>query len=205
MGRHTKNDVEDGAPAGRSPDRSRGVGKVPLLPAVAGVVAIGAVVSAISTQQISLNFAGGPPSTSSRQSPPITDSTPPQGGRTARDDSSLSPRARNRASRGSGRMAVAVAFRTVSTWTAPTGFEGQATITNRGDSTIKGWTLTLRYPGARVTSVSYAREVRTGSTLVVRNPAAHPSIAPGRSVKVLFTAQGGGELPTACTFNGEAC
>src|SRR3954471_6676735 len=94
MGRHTKN-VEDGVPEDDGPHRRRRVGKVPLLPAVTGVVAIGAVVSAISTQQISLNFAGGTPPSGQRVQPQATDSSRPQnrhGRRTARDDSSLTPR-----------------------------------------------------------------------------------------------------------------
>jgi hypothetical protein len=206
MGRHTKDDVEDGSPADESPRRDPRVGKVPLLPAVAGVVAVGAVVSAISTQQISLNFAGGPPSAPGGRSPQVDDSAPPDGrhGRhTARDDSSPSPRGGNRTSRGYGRTSVSVAFRTLAT--SPTGFQGQATITNHSRRPVNGWTLTFRYPGAKIFAVRDAREVRKGATLIVRNPAEHPSIAPGRTVRVSFTAAGAAALPTACRFNGKAC
>jgi hypothetical protein len=203
MGRHTKN-VENGAEGEGSRGRRR-VGKVPLLPAVSGVVAIGAVVSAISTQQISLNFAGGPPS--DRQARPrVTDSTKPSGRhsrRTARDDASLSPRDGGRVSRGARRTAVTVALRTVSTWHA--GFQGQATITNRGGRTVNGWTLILRYPQTKIVSAWDVKIIRKGDTLVADNPAEHPSIAPGRSVKVSFTANGAGARPVTCSFNGKAC
>jgi hypothetical protein len=198
MGRHTK-DVRDGGPADDGPRRVRRVGKMPLLPAVAGVVVVGVVVSALSTKQIALNFAG-PPVATTEQPPQVKDSTHAHGRHTARDDSSSGPR---RASRGSGRGTVSVAFRTVSSWTS--GFQAQVTLTNRGRTAVKGWTLTLRYPGASIVSVRGARVVREGTTLVARNPAAHPSIAPGRAVRLLFTADGTAARRPACAFNGGGC
>jgi Cellulose binding domain len=205
MGRHTK-DVEDGVPEGDGPRRRRGVGKVPLLPAVSGVVAIGAIVSAISTQQISLNFAGGPPPPGERAEPQVSDSPASDGRhsrRTARDDSSLTPRGAGRASRGAERKAFTVAFRTVSTWDA--GFQGQVTITNRTAKPVTGWTLILSYPRTRILSAWDVKIIRTGATLVAGNPAAHPSIPPGRSVKVTFNADGSGAQPVTCSFNGRPC
>jgi hypothetical protein len=47
--------------------------------------------------------------------------------------------------------------------------------------------------------------IRKGAMLVADNPAAHPSIPPGASVKVSFTAHGSGSHPSACSFNGKAC
>jgi Cellulose binding domain len=204
MGRHTK-DVRDGVPEDESPRRNRRVGKVPLLPAVSGVVAIGAVVSAVSTQQISLNFAGGPPP-NRRAQPQASDSPPPDtrhGRRTARDDSSLTPRDGGRASRGTDRKAFAVALRTVSTSRAR--FRGQATITNLSAQPVRGWTLILRYPGTKIVSAWDVKVIRKGATLVADNPAAHPSIAPGRSVTVSFTADGSVASPVTCSFNGRPC
>jgi hypothetical protein len=204
MGRHTK-DMEDGVPEDDGPHRRRRVGKVPLLPTVTGVVAIGAVVSAISTQQISLNFAGGPPPPQQVQ-PQASDSSRPDGRHsrhTARDDSSLTPREGSRVSRGADRAAVTVALRTVATWHA--GFRGQATITNRTTRPVKGWTLILRYPQTRILSAWDVKIIRTGVTLVADNPAEHPSILPGASVKVSFTAHGAGSQPVACSFNGKPC
>jgi hypothetical protein len=205
MGRHTK-DVEDGVPENDGPHRRRRVGKVPLLPTVTGVVALGAVVSSISTQQISLNFAGGPPPTAQQARPQVSDSSRPHGRHsrhTARDDSSLTPREGSRVSRGSGRTSVTLTFRTVSTWQA--GFQGQVTITNRTSVPVKGWTLILRYPQTKIVSAWDVKVIRKGATLVVDNPAARPSIPPGASVKVSFTATGAGAKPAACSFNGMPC
>ena len=205
MGRHTKN-VEDGVQEDDGPHRRRRVGKVPLLPTVTGVVAIGAVVSAISTQQISLNFAGGPPPPEQQVQPQASDSSRPDGRHsrhTARDDSSLTPREGSRVSRGADRAAVTVALRTVATWHA--GFRGQATITNRTTRPVRGWTLILRYPQTRILSAWDVKIIRTGVTLVADNPAEHPSIPPGASVKVSFTAHGAGSQPVACSFNGKPC
>jgi hypothetical protein len=176
---------------------------MPLLPAVTGVVAIGAVVSAISTQQISLNFAGGPPP-GDRQ-PQATDSSSPSGRHsrhTARDDSSLTPRG-SEVSRESDRKAFTVAFRTLSTWRA--GYQGQLTITNRSGRTVDGWTLVLRYPDTEILSAWDVKIIRKGATLIATNPADHPAIAPRRSVKVFFTADGAVGRPSVCTFNGKTC
>jgi cellulase/cellobiase CelA1 len=205
MGRHTK-DVRGGVPEDDGPHRRRRVGKVPLLPAVTGAVAIGAVVSAISTQQISLNFAGGSPPAGQQVQPQISDSSLPHskhGRHTARDDSSLTPRDGGRASRGTDRESVSVAFRTVSRWR--TGYEGRLTITNRASVAVDGWTLVLRYPRTKILSAWDVKVIRTGSTLVADNPTAHPTIAPGRSITVSFTADGAVARPSTCSFNGRAC
>ncbi len=205
MGRHTR-DVEYDASAEDDPRRSRrGGGRLPLLPAVSGVVMVGVVVSALSTKQIALNFAGGPPPPTAG-TPQVTDSPAPEGkhsSRTARDDSSLSPRSGVRASRGAGRGAVSVAFRTVSTWTA--GFQGQVAITNHSHTTVRGWTLSFRYPGSKILTIWDARVIRKGTILVVRNPLDRPSIPPGRTVRLSFTAEGSGGPRPSCTFNGGAC
>ncbi len=205
MGRHTK-DVRDGDPAEADPRHNRRLGKVPLLPAVSGVVVAGVVVSALSTKQIALNFAGGPPAAQAGQPPLVTDSPQPDithGPRTARDDSSLSPRVGTRASRGTGRSVVSVAFRKVEALTS--GFQGQVTITNRGRTAVRGWTLMFRYPGTKIISIRDARVVRKGVTMIARNPADQPSIQPGRAVILRFTAVGAGTLTSACSFNGAAC
>jgi len=205
MGRHTRN-VEDGLPDDDGSDRRRRVGKVPLLPAVTGVVAIGAVVSAISTQQISLNFAGGTPPSGQQAKPQTTGSTRPDGTRsrhsTARDDSSLTPRRGNGVSRSGGR-AVTVTFRTVATW--QTGSLGEATITNRTAAPIEGWTLILRYPQRKILSAWDVKLIRKGNTLVADNPPENPVITPGRSAKVSFVADGPVARPASCSFNGKPC
>jgi hypothetical protein len=201
MGRHTRK-PEDSSWADPEDDRSgrnRRLGKVPLLPTVAGVLAIGAIVSAVSTQQISLNFAGGTPSGGA--SPIVTVSGPPErpSGKRTGNDAAQS----GRVSRGTGRSGVAVTVRTTSV--SARGFQGEATIVNHGATAVKGWTLVLRYAQARITGVSGGRAVRTGSVLIVRNPTARPSIAAGRTVTVRFTATGTGTAPSGCTFNGKSC
>ncbi|MFB9839505.1 cellulose binding domain-containing protein [Actinoallomurus acaciae] len=182
---------------------------MPLLPAVSGVVAIGAIVSALSTQQISLNFAGGPPPPSGKPAKPkVSDSASPldRSRRTARDgDSSLLPRMSGspRASRGSGRKTISVAYRTLSTGAG--GFHGQVTITNHANTSVRGWTLILRYPRAQILSAWDVKVVRRGTTLVADNPAGHPYIAPGKSIKVSFVASGTAARPSGCSFNGSSC
>lgn len=184
--------------------RRRRLGPVPLLPAVAGVMALAAVVSAVSTKQISLNFAGGPPTQEPAPRTLGTESAPPlspRSGRFAQGDSDR--RGAARASRGADRSLVTVTFRKVSTWSG--GYEGQATITNHGVRPVRGWTLVARYDGTEILNVWNVLVVSTGSTLVVRNPLDDPTIPPGQRVHVSFTADGGGLLPSACTFNGEPC
>lgn len=179
---------------------------MPLLPAVSGVVAIGAIVSAISTQQISLNFAGGPPPGARQVTPQVTDSVTPesrQSRRTARGDSSLVPSRGGRVSRGASRKAVTVTFRTISSW--PVGFQEQVTITNRSAEPVRGWTLVLRYPRTRIVSAWNVNVVRRGTTFVARNPARSPYIRPGRWVKLSFTAEGVLDRPIACAFNDAPC
>jgi hypothetical protein len=197
MGRHTRK-PEDGArvdPGDDRPGRSWRIGKMPLLPTVVGVLALGAIVSAFSTQQISLNFAGGTPSGGA--SPIVTVSGPPgqPRGHTTGND--------GRVSRGTARSGVVVTVRTISA--SARGFQGEATIVNHGTTTVKSWTLVLRYAQARISAVSGGRAVRTGAVLVVRNPATRPSIAPGRTVRVRFTATGTATTPAGCSFNGKAC
>lgn len=202
MGRDT-NDVEDRVPEGEGPDRYRGVRKVPLLPAVSGIVAISAVMFAISTQQISLNFAGGAPPPGLRAQPQTGDSAQPDGRHRTRDDSSMPPHVAGRASRGASRAAVTVAFHTLSTSRA--GYLEQMTITNRGAEPVTGWMLTLSYPRTKILSTWNGKITREGDSVIFRNPTAHPSIGPGRSVKVMFTADGASAEPFACSFNGRSC
>lgn len=202
MGRHTRK-LDRGSEADADkirPGRNRWLGKMPLLPAIAGVLAIGAIVSAVSTKQISLNFAGGTPANA--PSPSVTGSARPHpnhGRRTARDGSSLS----SRSSRGAARAPVTVTFRRISL--TATGFRGQATIVNRGAKTINGWRLAFRYPATKIIAASGVTLVRTGVTFIATNPPSRPSIPPGRSVRVTFTAQGTGRAPSACRFNGGPC
>jgi hypothetical protein len=180
-------------PAGQP--RFRWVAKVPLLPTVAGVAALGVVLAAYGTQQISLNFSDGDgPS-------PADQAQVPPGGQAQPQDATTQ---RNRASRGSGRTgAVNVSFRATSKWAD--GFEGSATIANVSGRPITGWIFAFRIPNARVISIWEVQVVKAGSPVVVRNPAQSPTIAPGGIVRLGFTARGAAGIPSACTFNGVRC
>src|ERR1700754_114045 len=113
MGRHTKlADDLDPQGTGLADDTTAGptrrarmgwVTKVPLLPAIAGIGAIGVVTAAWSTSQISLNFAGGTPAGADQ----------PQ--QTQAQDSSNSRRGvGDRISRADRTGAVTIAFRATS-------------------------------------------------------------------------------------------
>jgi hypothetical protein len=184
-----KND-EHIRPAGKR--RLRWISRVPLLPALAGVGALGIVLAAYGTQQISLNFsdgADGPPAAEAGAPPPRQDAATAQG---------------SRASRGIGRAgAVTVAFRATSKWTD--GFEGSATIVNVSGRQISGWTFAFRVPNAKVLSIWEVQVVRLGNPVIVRNSPQTPTIAPGESVQIGFTARGAAGTPSACTFNGVRC
>ena len=200
MGRHTKFE-DDLASADDGPldeetveepvhsRRLSWVTKVPLLPAIAGLGAIGVVTAAWSTSQISLNFAGGQPS-----------GERPQAG--AQDRADARRGAEDRISR-SRQNAVVVSFRATSR--SATGFTATATIKNGGTRAVKGWTLLFRISDARVQTASNAVLVKPGAAPTLRSPANAPALAPGQSVRVTFTAQGKASKPTVCSFNGAPC
>jgi hypothetical protein len=172
--------------AGRG--RLRWMSRVPLLPAVAGVGALGVVLAAYGTQQISLNFTDG--------------NAPPPAQQDQARPKAAQPGAAAQGSH-TGRGAVTVSFRATSTWSD--GFEGSVTIVNVGGRAINGWTFAFRIPNARVRSIWDVQVVRPGSTVVVRNPSQSPTIGPGETVRIGFTAQGAASSPSACTFNGTRC
>jgi hypothetical protein len=158
---------------------------LPLLPIVALVIAVGIVSYALSTQQISLNFAGGSPRTTQ---------TDPR-------DNQVSQRGPGeRASRGGRPDGLIIAFR-VATRT-PGGFKATATIANKGRQPVAAWALAFRIPNATVTAVSGATVVRTGATPVVRGRAA---IAPGATVRIVFAARGTASKPSICVLNRLPC
>lgn len=201
MGRHTRLEAaeDEVAPDGTGPSadrssgrsRSRPLAKVPmpLLPIVALVMAVGVVSYAMSTQQISLNFAGGAPQE------PETEAREGQVSQRGPGD---------RASRGAPREdGLVVAFRMVSR--SSDGFRFTATIANRGPRPVPRWALAFRIPDASILSASGATVVRTGELGWVRSRTGAPALAPGRSVKVTFLARGTAGGPSSCKMNGLPC
>ncbi|MGI5203383.1 cellulose binding domain-containing protein [Spirillospora sp. CA-108201] len=159
---------------------------LPLLPIVALVIAVGIVSYALSTQQISLNFAGGAPKTS--QTDP-------------RDNQITQRGPGGRASRGAGRPdGLVVGFRVASR--TPGGFKATATIANKGQRPVTAWALAFKITNAPVTAVQGATVVRTGRVAFVRGRTA---IAPGGTVRIVFAAQGAPSRPSACILNKLPC
>ncbi|MFD0691222.1 cellulose binding domain-containing protein [Actinomadura fibrosa] len=159
---------------------------VPLLPIVALVVAVGIVAYALSTQQISLNFAGGAPKdpTGNAQDSQVSQRGPGQ-----------------RASRGAGRPdGLVVAFRVASR--TPGAFRATATITNQGGAPVTSWAIAFKIRNASVRTVTGGTVVRTGALAHVRGAS---TIAPGGTVRITFTATGTPARPYYCLLNRLAC
>lgn len=159
---------------------------VPLMPILALIVAVGIVSYALSTQQISLNFAGGTPNDSQ------TDQ---------RDSQVTQQGPGERASRGAERAdGLLIAFKVTSR--TESGFKATATIANRSDRPVEQWALAFRIPSASVTAVSGATAVRGGETPLIRGRA---GIAPGEKVRFVFAAEGTPARPTSCVLNRRPC
>jgi hypothetical protein len=206
MGRHTKFmeenfEAQAGSPDGFEPGpqvepsldpvrpaggRLRWIGRAPLLPVVAGILAIGVVGTAMSTSQISLNFAG---------------TTPTQCAASACDTPQDPGRGTPRANRGTTRASVVTVVFTTVARSAGT-FRGTAKISNHGAKILKGKVLVFRIPGARVLSVLSGGTLITGGQLAYVRTG---SIAPGQTVRVVFSAKGPIGTPAGCSFNGAVC
>ncbi|GLZ11306.1 hypothetical protein Acsp04_15410 [Actinomadura sp. NBRC 104425] len=196
MGRHTKPNrpADEGDATGADPPENGrrwikliGLVPLPLFPMLALVMAVGVVSYAFSTQQISLNFAGGAPSE------PHTGS------------SQVSERGQgDRASRGAERAdGLVVAFRVASR--TETGYRATATVTNRGTEPVAKWALAFRIKNSKIVSFSGATVVRTGTTGFVRSRPGAPALAPGRSVRVVFVGTGTPRGPYYCILNRLRC
>jgi hypothetical protein len=188
-------DDEGDAPGTESPSPGRrwskifGLVPLPLFPMLALVIAVGVVAYAFSTQQISLNFAGGAPS------------EPTTGGR----DSQVSERGQgDRTRRGTARAdGLVVAFRVASR--TATGYRATVTIANRGTRPIPRWTLAFRIRDSRIVAFTGGTVVRTGQLGWVRSRPGAPAIAPGRSVRIVFAGTGVPRAPFSCIINSRPC
>ncbi|WP_344598152.1 cellulose binding domain-containing protein [Actinomadura vinacea] len=174
---------------GRSPMRLLSTLPMPLLPIVALVLAVGVVSYALSTQQISLNFAGGAPKEPTNQ---------------AREGQVSQRGPGDRASRGAKRTdGMVVDFNMVSR--SSTGFRFTATIANRGQRPVPKWAMAFRIPNATILSATGATVVRTGELGWVRSRTGAPALQPGQSVKVAFVARGVAGGPSSCKMNSQPC
>ncbi|GAA4228793.1 hypothetical protein GCM10022254_19650 [Actinomadura meridiana] len=173
----------------KSPFRFLSLLPVPLLPIVALVIAVGIVAYALSTQQISLNFAGGAPDTP-RQTDPRDNQVSQRGDGDG-----------DRASRGGNRTdGLIIAFRVASK--NPGGFKATATIANKGAQPVTKWALAFTITTATVTAIKGATVVKTGKIAYVRGRTA---IAPGQKVRVVFAAKGVAHKPSTCVLNSQPC
>jgi hypothetical protein len=171
------------------PHKSRGlrwVGRVPLLPMLALMVAVALVGYAWTTKQISLNFAGAaPPRSNKCEAAPCDTST----------DNGRSTEAPSR------QNTIAVTVR--KTGHTAGGFTGTATLVNRGAKPFKGWTLAFRMPKAKMIGASGAVLLKsTGSTSTFHGTSV---IAPGKTVHLVFTGTGQFSAPSSCHLNGALC
>nr|WP_031022957.1 glycoside hydrolase family 18 chitinase [Streptomyces rimosus] len=93
----------------------------------------------------------------------------------------------------------------VSDW--GTGFQGQWTVKNTGDTTINGWTVEWDFPsGTSVGSAWDARVSGSGTHWKAQNANWNGTIAPGASVSFGFTGAGsGGGDVSGCKLNGGSC
>jgi hypothetical protein len=88
-----------------------------------------------------------------------------------------------------------------------TGYRGRLTISNPGQVTVTGWTVTIKLPsGASVTAANGAEFTQRGPT-VTFNPTAGAASVPGRgSVQFTFdVASVLTDAPTECTIDSRPC
>lgn len=95
---------------------------------------------------------------------------------------------------------------TANTWN--NGFTAEVAITNSGNSTINGWTLTWTWPGnQQVTNAWNATVTQSGSQVTARNAAHNGTIAAGTRGSFGFQATYSGTNTAPATFalNGSPC
>ncbi|WP_083734818.1 cellulose binding domain-containing protein [Actinomadura sp. CNU-125] len=156
------------------------------MPIVALVIAVGIVSYALSTQQISLNFAGGAP-----KNPEAT----------ANDSQVLQHGPGQGATGANGRPDGLVVRFSVASRDA-NGFKATATIGNRGNRPVAQWALAFKIPDAVVGEVQGATVARVGALTKVHGTTGIPA---GDTVKIVFTAKGAPAKPTYCVINELEC
>ncbi|MDT0301925.1 endo-1,4-beta-xylanase [Streptomonospora wellingtoniae] len=100
----------------------------------------------------------------------------------------------------------AVDYSAANEWS--TGFTGQVTVTNNGDSALDGWNLEFDFPsGQQLTNGWNAEWSQSGSTVTATNTGWNGDVPAGGSVTVGFNAghSGTNDEPEAFTLNGQSC
>jgi cellulase/cellobiase CelA1 len=115
-----------------------------------------------------------------------------------------------RAAPGTGRRAApgtgCLVSYTSTSW--PSAFRAEVTITNRGRTSIHGWTLTFRFPGDEAISGAWnAAFTQTGAEVSVRNLSWDATIPRGASQSFGFMGawQFNDTAPTSFSVNGMPC
>jgi len=211
MGRHTNSDE---APQDAEPKRMAWLGRTPLMPLLAGVIAVGVIAAALSTRSISLNFAGGTPpdpaacagcngltDTQARKDGTDGGQTPEDAARqpqAAPSEASLPRQSTRTVSQRPLRVEIRLGEM------IPGGFTAVAVIRN-SSKTPKNWKLAFRIPNAVVVNVQGAALRTTkenGGTTWFTGPAA---LEGSQVVRVSFTAEGAWSKPAVCKVNGRDC
>ena len=97
-----------------------------------------------------------------------------------------------------------VSYRSINTW--PGGFQGELTVSNTGTTTLNPWRVTWTWPsGVTLSSGWNATVTQSGTTVTAAAPSYAPSLAPGASVSIGFTANGSAASPADVQLNGVPC
>ena len=96
------------------------------------------------------------------------------------------------------------AYRSTNTWQG--GFQGEVTVTNRGTAPANPWRVTWTWPsGVTLGSGWNATVTQAGTAITAAAPTWSPSLAPGASVTIGFTANGTAAAPGGVALNGVTC
>jgi hypothetical protein len=100
----------------------------------------------------------------------------------------------------------AVAYTVVNEWAG--GFQADVRITNRGATTMTGWTVRWSFPdGQTIGQLWNGAYVQTGSAVTVTNLSYNGTVTPNGSVTFGFTGAKGARdtVPSTFTVNGSVC
>ncbi|WP_309110639.1 cellulase family glycosylhydrolase [Saccharothrix sp.] len=86
------------------------------------------------------------------------------------------------------------------------GFQGSLTVTNTGTSAVSPWKVVFTLPpGATLVNGWNGTFSQSGRTVTVVAPSYNPTLPPGGSVVIGFTANGPSGAPSGVTLGGAAC